>query len=150
MGLPTDSAKSTKYREVSAINLQNSLFSHRDRRLPGSRVRLCDRTCGQVRGCVGHTGADGGRAGGGVPSQGRALSDVNQDDGLPSSGGRGTETHPATLRMENRRSAVPQSRDSQQQGQFRVPFHARRRFHGAQPDAGAQKFQPGDNYRRGL
>lgn len=110
-----------------------------NRRLPGSRVRLRDRTCGQVCGCMGYTCVNRGRASGGVSSQRRALSDANQDDGLPSLGGRSIQTYPTAFRVENRRPTLPQSRNGQQQRQFRMPFHAQRCIHGAQSNARAQK-----------
>lgn len=148
MGLPTTIQRNRD--AVPTRSISGIFFLHRNRCLPRSRVRLRDRTCGQVRGGLGHTRADGGRAGGGVPSQRRALSNINQDDGLPSFGGRGAETYPTAVRMADRRPDLPQSRDGQQQGQLRVPFHAGRRFHGAQSDAGAQELQPGVDHRRGL
>lgn len=99
---------------------------------------------------MGYTRVNGGRASGGIPSQRRALSDVNQDDGLSSLGRRGAQTYPTAFRVENRRPTLPQPRDGQQQRQFRMPFHSGRRIHGAQSNAGAQEFQSGDDHRRGL
>lgn len=114
MGLPTEQNRTINH-EAIAINFRN-FFSGGGRRLLGSRVRLCDRTCGQIRGCVAHTRVNGWRAGGCVSSQRRALSNVNQNDGLSSFGGRGAKTYLTALRMENRRFAVSQSRGGQQQG----------------------------------
>lgn len=99
---------------------------------------------------MGYTGVNRGCSGGRVSLQGRTLSNVDQNDGLSPTGRRGAQTYLETIRMEDRRASLSQSRDDKQPRQLRVSLHSERCFHQSESDAGSQKLQPGIDHRRRL
>lgn len=117
---------------------------------PWSCLRLRDRASSAIRGRMAYSCLNGGCSGRGIPSQGRTLSNVDQNDGFPSTGRRGAQTYLEAIRMEDRRTSLSQSRDGEQPRQFRVSLHSGCHFHGPQSDTGSQKLQPGVEYRRRL
>lgn len=109
-------------------------------------MRLRDSTCGPIRRHMGYSRVDRRCSGRSVPLQERTLSNVDQNDGFSSAGRRGAQTYFGAIRMENRRSALSQSRDGQQPWQFGMPLYFGRCFHGPRSNVGSQKFQPGNDH----
>lgn len=127
-----------------SINLTLEKFPP-TRRVFRTRVRVRIGTGIEVRRCLGHPGADGGRSSRCLSLQDRKLSHPDEAHGLASYRGGGAAPHNPGLQLEGTGAAVPQSRRVEQSRKLEVPLHLGSHLLGPQSVRNVQELRPGIN-----